>query len=444
MPSGRDIPDGRPGLPWLIRLRWLAVLGQLAATAAALFLVETVLSLPWVLGLIATLALSNLALTVHLRRRPLPAPIPRPKAGPDRLTALILAVLALDTVLLTALLLASGGPMNPFSIFYIVQVALAGLLVGAGGAWSMAALSSLGFGLLFVLTPEDPHAHHRPGADILHLHGMLVAYTLAAAFSALFISGIASALRRRDRELAELRERALETERMASLASFSAAAAHELGTPLSTIAVVATELADTLESQPLVDSSDARRQLADDARLVRREVERCRTLLRDLSERSGAWAGEGPERLPWPRLATALQESLPVGGHARLTIRAPTGLELTLPRRSLVQSLSNLVKNALTYSGEAPVELEVSLHGDRVRFAVRDRGPGLPAAILGRLGEPFNAGPGSGGLGLGLHLARAFCDKVGGSLTVHPRPGGGTELVLDVPSRASTASRPTP
>lgn len=413
-------PDSRPGLDWLVRLRWLAVVGQLVAAIIAREVIEAEMDFGWVLGLIGFTALTNVVLVLVRRvlaRRP-------------RLS--IAAVMTLDTATLTGLLLASGGPMNPFSIFFIVQVALAGLLLGARGAWSMAVLTSLGFGLLFLLAPEDPHAHHNHGASPLHLQGMWVAYALAASFVAIFVSGIATALRRRERELQHVRERALEAERLAAMSAFSANAAHELGTPLATIALVSAEMATAL-AQPTDDA--ARAQLADDARLVRREVERCKDLLRDLAERSGTWAGETPERLTISELINELRERLPLDAARRLDVATLPSGSVVAPRRSLVESVANLVRNALDASGEVVrvvVELDRELH-----VRVRDRGPGFDASVLARLGEPFvTTKPAGAGLGLGLHLAMSFAEKTGGRLEVK-RAHGETEVALTIPAEVT-------
>lgn len=414
----------RPGLAWLVRLRWLAVVGQLVATGVGVYVVEAPMATEWLLGIIAVTALTNLGLGV-VERRAAREPITEAILG-----RLIGAVLVVDTALLTGLLIASGGPMNPFSVFYIVEVALAGLLLGARGAWLMALFTALAFGLLFVLSPADPHAHHH-GASPLHLQGMWVAYALAAGFVAHFVSGIAKGLTARERELAALRERALETERLAALSAFSAGAAHELGTPLGTIAVVSRDLASALEA-----SGDAAlTELAADARLIRAEVERCRVLLTDMAERSGSWAGEAPESLGVDKVIERVSELLPVGGRARLSITVPEGATVRAPVRSLVRSLANLVRNALEADPQGEVELVVEGGADGVAFRVMDRGPGFPRAVLARLGEPFvtTKAPGMG-LGIGLHLAMVFADKVGGALLVTARDPKGSEVRLVLPS----------
>jgi len=437
--------DLRPGLAWLVRLRWVAVVGQLVATAVALWMLEAPLSLPWLLTLIGVTAATNIGLGLGARTL-LAEPAPGQRTRSDRI---VLAVLVLDTALLTGLLLASGGAMNPFSIFFIVQVALAGLLVGAGGAWSMAGLTSLGFALLFLLAPDEPHAHHNHGASPLHLRGMWVAYALAAAFVAMFVSGIATALRRRERELAALRERALQTEQLAALSAFSAGAAHELGTPLSTIAIVSNDLGHALDA--LANASEAPTinaatlsALADDARVMRTEVERCRVLLRDLSERSGTWAGETPECVTLAEVTRAVIESLSVAqrGWVDLLSNEPM-LEVFAPRRSLVQSLANIVRNAMEADTkhDSRVTLEVTKSPASVIFKVLDRGAGFPSEVLARIGEPFvTTKPTGAGLGLGLHLAYSFAATIGGAVHIARRSGGGSEVTLSVPRATKEAA----
>jgi two-component system sensor histidine kinase RegB len=301
------------GLAWLVRLRWGGVLGQLAITALAIFVLRVSLPLALVLSLIAVTAGSNLAVALWLERHE-----PSPRAA--------LAVFVLDIVTLTGLLLASGGASNPFSVFYLVHVALAALLLDARRTWLLAALSSLAFGSLFLLPSHavDAHARHMQHmASPLHLQGMWFAYTLAAGFVAHFVSRVSSALRERESELLALQESVARTEKLASLSTLAAGAAHELGTPLGTIALVAKELVHRLSgSDPSAVS---------DARLIRQEVERCREILQQMAGRAGEGAGEMPGSVPLARLEEQLAEALGAEG-ARVRFESPGGeRELLVP-----------------------------------------------------------------------------------------------------------------
>lgn len=391
-------------LLWLVRLRWGAVLGQLMAIAVASAMTEVPLELFALFSLVGVTVLSNLWLQVFARR------------ASESPTRLVFGILACDVALLTGLLAAAGGSMNPFSVFYLVSVALAGVLLGPRGAWPLAVLTSIGFALLFVLPsgPLDEHSHHMH-ASPLHLYGMWGAYTLAAGFVAYFVSGIARALRERDLELDRLRVRAARTERLAALATFSAGAAHELGSPLGAIVVAAAEL-------ERIDDVRVR----DDAQLIRREAERCRAILQDLGRRGGATAGEAP-------IATTSRVVVEqVAARVTGAEVAVGDIALVTPIGPLVEGLVNLVRNALGVSRE--VRLEAMVDGANVRWSVSDRGPGFAPEVLADFGEPFVTTRPGEGLGLGLYLTRTFAESVGGRLEVRAAPGGqGSVVSLVVP-----------
>ncbi len=410
------------GLAWLVRLRWLAIAGQLAIVGMAVLALRVSLPLPLVASLISITALSNLALTAWLRKS-------------DPSAHALTAVLLLDVLTLTALLLTAGGPSNPFSVFYLVHVALAALLLAPRPAWLVAALTSLAFGSLFVLPSHtiDPHAMHmHHGASSMHLQGMWLAYSLAAGFVVHFVSRVASALQAREHELFELQRSAVRHEKLASLSTLAAGAAHELGTPLATIALVAKELEHGLEAGRGPEA------LIPDARLIRQEVERCREILQQMAARAGEGAGEMLATISVRGVERDLSEVL--GSRAtQISFEREGDLsDLVAPKRLLVQVLANLVRNAFDAQAEAgraePVRVVTRLEAGRAAFEIFDSGPGIPLHAQSRVGEPFftTKAPGRG-LGLGVFLARAFAEKMGGELTLAARPGGGTVARLTVP-----------
>ena len=410
------------GLAWLVRLRWLAIAGQLAIVALAVFGLRISLSLPLVISLISITAVSNVGLTVWLRKS-------EPSAHA------LTWVLLLDVLTLTLLLLSAGGASNPFSVFYLVHVALAALLLAPRPAWFVAALTSLAFGSLFVLPSHeiDPHAMHmHHGASSMHLQGMWLAYTLAAGFVVHFVSRVASALQARERELFELQRSAVRHEKLASLSTLAAGAAHELGTPLGTIALVAKELERALEAGKDCD------ELIPDARLIRQEVERCREILQQMAARAGEGAGEMLAPISVHGVEQDLSEALGARAAHIAFEREGELTELVAPKRLLVQVLANLVRNAFDAQAEAgktePVRLVTRLEAERAAFEVFDCGAGIPAQDRSRVGEPFftTKAPGRG-MGLGVFLARAFAERMGGELTLTQRPEGGTVARLTVP-----------
>ncbi len=406
------------GVPWLVRLRWAAVLVQALALATAALAFD--LAFPW-FAVAALVAVSGASNAVLARWQ-----------GAPRTTAAVPWVLVLDVALLTAILGLTGGPMNPFSVFYVVHVALAAMLLETRRAWLLASVTIVAFAGLFLLQPDDPHAMHHGDALSAHLVGMWVAYLLAAGFVAHFVSRLSAALRARERRLAEVAQLAALNERLASLSSFSANAAHELGSPLGTIALAAGDLVAQLEAR------DDARPLVDDARLVVREVGRCRGILADLSARAGQSVGEMPSRTTPKAVVEATLALVPAPLRDALTViwETPEAADAPclLTARTLSQMVANLLRNAWEASEDAAAPPEIGLSvtcGELLAFTVRDRGPGLPASVAARLGEPFVTTRGDrGGLGLGLYLAAAFARRAGGTLTVAARPGGGTEARL--------------
>jgi two-component system sensor histidine kinase RegB len=298
------------------------------------------------------------------------------------------------------------------------------------------ALTSVGFGSLFVLPSHalDPHAMHlHHGASPFHLQGMWLAYSLAAGFVVHFVSRVATALQSREYELFELQRSRVRHEKLASLSTLAAGAAHELGTPLATIALVAKELEHGLQRE------QASATWITDARLIRQEVERCRDILLQMAARAGEGTGEMPTQMSVATLEENLRATLGENSSRISFERAgEEGSELVAPQRLLVQVLANLVRNAFDAQADAgklePVRFVTQMKSERAAFEVRDRGIGLPAHDSARVGEPFfTTKPPGRGLGLGVFLARTFAERMGGELTLASRPEGGTVARLTVP-----------
>jgi two-component system sensor histidine kinase RegB len=411
-------------LRWLVRLRWGAFAGQTATIAGSALLFR--LALPLVpLGLvIGATAVSNVALARWMRR----APHVTPRA--------VAAVLVGDTLALGALLFFSGGPSNPFSVLFLVQITIAALVLGSGYTALVVALSVLVYALLFfdnVPLAGMEHMHHAgTSAFSLHLQGMFVAFALAAALIAYFVTRVSTALRERDLQLANAQRLAASNERLASLSTLAAGAAHELGTPLATIAIASKEL--DRAAQELSGAADLR----DDARLIRQEVDRCRDIVQRMSAGAGGALGEAPEGVDPARIATELKARLDLPLATRLDVDATAApVELTVPWRGLVQTLVTLVKNAFeASSADARVALTIEASGERARFIVKVAGQGMTPEELSHVGEPFftTKAPGAG-MGLGVFLARAFADRLGGSLAYDSARSRGTTAILEVPLR---------
>jgi two-component system, sensor histidine kinase RegB len=403
-------------LEWLVRLRWGAVLGQLATLGVARTLLGAELPLARLLLIVAALAISNAALAALRTRTSSPA-------------ALCGAALTLDTLLLSGLLHATGGPYNPFGVLYLVHITLAAVVLGARWTWFLAALSVGCYGLLFFTHLPVEHLDHGGPEMSLHLQGMWVAFTVAALLTASFVVKLSSALERRDAAMADMRERTARSERLAAVTTLAAGAAHELGTPLATIAVAAKELERRVRTLPAAQSE----LLIEDAALIRSELDRCRAILDRLGADSGQAPGEAPVDLRLDALVASVVDLFPVRQRVRLEVAPVNGAAVRLPRAAFLQVAQSLLRNALDASA-GTVVLDVGVRQSTLLMRVQDDGVGMASDVLARLGEPFfsTKGPGAG-LGLGVFIARSLTDQMGGTLTFASAPGRGTTARVEIP-----------
>jgi len=432
-PGRRAPPPEHPNrinFTWLVKLRWSTVTGQLVTIAAVRFAMKLPIPLAPLLGLVGVSLLANVACVWAARRR-----------EPEEWWSAV--VMALDVVVFTALLYFTGGPLNPFSFLYLVPIALAAITLRGAWTWALVLLSLGGSAVLFVghapLPMAGDHARHMS----LHLYGMWVAFGVAAAFIVYFLLRVRRALAARDAELELSRGLAARQERLASLATLAAGAAHELATPLSTIAVVAKDLELAL--------AGAGERTVHDVRLVRSQVERCREILARMRADAGDAEGEG--FVP-TAIADLLQPLVPAAGtEAAGARRAAVRIEidpaladqrLTVPARALGRALRVLVENGQQASPPgADVAVRAVPDGGFVRFEVRDRDAGIAPDVLARVGEPFFTTKAAGrGMGLGIFLARTVAERLGGGVTLESSPGAGTTAVLFVPAAAAAVSAP--
>jgi two-component system sensor histidine kinase RegB len=262
----------------------------------------------------------------------------------------------------------------------------------------------------------------------MHMQGMWIAFGVAAVFITYFVTRVRQSLAERESELMRARTLASQSEKLASLATLATGAAHELSTPLSTIAVVAKELARAMQES---DQTAAR----DDAHLIRREVDRCREILQRMAADAGQPMDSDSEPLRVRELLARVMDGLGQNLPVKLELDDATAEGvLHAPPQATAQALRAVLKNALQASANsAPVRVSARTQHGRCVLEVRDFGSGMSAEILSRAGEPFftTKGPGDG-MGLGLFLARAVVERAGGRVTLASAPGSGTtaELVL--------------
>lgn len=426
------------GLGWLVQPRWGAVVAFLVALgASSMGLVQHLPPGPILVG--AAITLTSNVFIPSLERR----------VG---MRPLALSLLLFDTVLLTAVLFATGGAANPLTALYLIPVSMAALMLSPRAAWVLSLATIGAFGLLFFA----PHADHRGhavstasertahdlqhgGHDLqhgghggfdLHLQGMWTAFSITTLLVTYFVTQGATALRSREQQLARARDRAQRAEKVASLASLAASTAHELGTPLASVALAASEM------RSAIDRGDPTAELRPDVELVREQIKRCRDILDTMLNQAGEMVGEAPTEAAADRLVEDAIAGLAESDRPRVQTRVQAGLApLQVPQRLLVQALQNLLRNALDASTTArPVTIHVAQSTETTCFVVRDEGVGMGAEALARATEPFLTSNTGRGRGLGLFLTRSVAERLGGELRLESKPGAGTTATFEIPT----------
>jgi two-component system sensor histidine kinase RegB len=400
---------------WLIWLRWGAIACQALVILAVHYGLGARLPLAALMLVLALEVALNVVSMAWLRR------------GGTAEASHVAGAVGADILLFTVLLYFTGGSSNPFSALYLVYIALAAVVLPPRSSFALVAFALFCSSLLFAshvsLPHESPHHHEELG---WHLRGSWIAFGAAASLIVYFLNRVLRELSERERELEAARWSNARKERLASLATLAAGAAHELASPLATIAVAATELEKQLAG--LAELGEAR----SDAALIRSQVERCRGVLDQLATDAGQGAGALPRKLVTRELLQRAAEGLDA---PRLEIEVARGAEsLRGPEKPLVQALRSLIKNGLEASAPEKVAITVTHQGDGVRFRIEDRGPGMAPEVAERAGEPFFTTKGKNGMGLGLFLARSVAEQLGGALELESRTGAGTSATLFLPN----------
>jgi len=412
---------------WLVRLRWVAICGQLITIAVVELFWQMSLNLPPLIVVIAVTAITNVLLQWWLHRS---------KSAPEKQSAargeLYMGLtMTLDLLSLTVLLYFSGGPTNPFSFFYFVNLALAGILLSTGWSWVQTALAITCFSSFFLIGYQRIPGLEGTGSQTgIRQEGLITAFAACAIVNCYFISLVSRELERREVELRIMEQKRAQSERLEALATLAAGAGHELASPLSTIAVIANDLSKHLEGTSVPES------VIEDVSLIRSELAHCRSILDRMSGHAGQVAGE--EVGTWT-LKQVVDEV--VHGLRRADRISIQGLQqlgerrIRAPLQGLSQALRGLVQNGLDASPvNQDVEITVNSAEDEAILQVRDQGPGMTAEVLARVGEPFftTKEPGQG-MGLGLFLTRNVIERLGGTLQLHSVLGQGTMAEVRLP-----------
>ena len=340
----------------------------------------------------------------------------------------LFAALLFDVGALTTQLYLSGGATNPFISLYLLQIALAAVLLERWSTWVLVALASLCFiGLMGVHRPLALPISLDDGVPRLHIQGVFVCFLIAAGLLVLFIQRISRNLRVRDEHLADLRQRAVEEDHIVRMGLLASGAAHELGTPLSTLSVILNDWRrmPVFKAQP---------ELIQEIGEMQGQLDRCKTIVSGILMSSGETRAENPGRTSVRRFVDELvaqwQSHRAPARLDYVNAFAPDAAIVSDP--ALKQVIGNIFDNALEASPDH-VSVRIERREDELAIVVEDEGPGFVPEILASLGKPYRSTKGRPGGGLGLFLVSNIMRKLGGRLTARNRDGGGACVTVTLP-----------
>jgi two-component system sensor histidine kinase RegB len=411
------LAPARNNLQRLVLLRYVLVIATGLGLGAAHYWGTPLGPIGPVVWVGATLLLLNVATQLRLRSNA--------SIGDVELFLQLLA----DVGWLSILLAWSGAPHSPLGSLFLLPVVIAAVTLERRMTWCIGLLSIACYTYLYYrYSVAGQELGHSETFDI-HVLGMWATFVFSALLIAFFLQRMASAIRDRDRLLAAKREEALRDEHIVALGTMAVGAAHELGTPLTTMAVIAGDLQQECSERP---------ELVADIVTLRSQITHCKKIITELLASAGHARAEAGGYLP---LDEYLDEIMAKWQLVRPSVvfayerrgMAPT--PAVIAEQTVGQAIMNLLNNAADASPDH-VEVEGEWSEESLRLEIRDRGPGLTRAAKARAGEPFfSTKPPGEGIGIGLFLANATVERFGGKVGIFNREGGGVCTLVEIPLR---------
>lgn len=334
-----------------------------------------------------------------------------------------------DLVALTLLFYFTGGYSNPLVWMYLLPLTVAAVALKREYAWLLTAIAVTCYSVLvFYYVPlSHLHMHDIAGKTLdIHLVGMWIGFVVSAGIIAFFVTRIGQSLRDYDRIMATIREKSLESERILSLGTLAASAAHELGTPLATMAVVSKELAQDLTNQP-----EQLQQLE----ILRTQIGRCKEILSSITRNAGKSRADAGHGLA---LREFLQEVIQRWRDTRPATELVVSLcnsnnnPLIFTDRTLIQAMQNLLDNAADASPER-VLFSADWDENILQLSIRDFGTGITDEVKKQLGKPFFTSKNEKGMGLGVYLTQVTLARFNGELNLSNHIEGGVLTLVKLP-----------
>lgn len=403
-----------------MQLRWLAIIGQIATIAFVHFWLDIELPIFQMGCVIALLVTLNLIRIIRTR-----------SSQPVSETAIFVDLLG-DVLALTALLYLSGGALNPFIFIYLLQIIIATVLFRGWRTWIILLMTAMCFGvLIFWNVPMAIHNQSGLLSPSLHIQGMFICFLLVGALLVLFVGRISRNLAARDARVAELRQQAVEEDHVVRMGLLASGAAHELGTPLTTLSVI---LGDW-NQMPEVRQYDG---LRTDIRQMQSQLERCKEIVSGILASAGEARGEGAIQSSLHRFFEEIALEWKTARDEDI-LRYSNDFEPDIPiiaDLTLRQAIFNLLDNAREASS-SQICMAVSRDNDTAIVVVEDNGAGFPPEVIENAGKPYISTKNRPGAGLGLFLVTNVVRKLGGNVEIGNATGhGGARVIIKLPLSA--------
>jgi len=400
----------------VLLLRGLAIIGQCMIIA----IIAIILKWHMPIWQLATVIIIEFAITIaSIARLTLRWPITNKE---------FFVQLLADVAILVAFLYFSGGPTNPFVALLLLPLVIAVTTLPEIYCWSMAVITVTCYsGLMTFYIPLPLHALATYEMK-LHIWGMWFEFVMIAGIISYFVKRMGDSLHERDQAIARAREEKMAMDRVVDLGALAAGVAHELGTPLATMTIITKDL-----QQDYKETHD----LSEGLGILYDQLQRCKRILSTMSASTGQLQASSGCQL---HLEEYLSEVVSKWGAARPGINVtlhsdgPGGAAKIVAEHTLTQALTNIFNNA---ADESPEHVEVDIHcsDHNIVIDVCDLGHGVSPEVIKNAGQPVFSKK-EGGLGLGLFLATTVITRLGGSVSLFNRQGGGscTRVILPLTS----------
>ena len=430
---------------WLLKLRWVAVVGQVVTIFGSIAFFKTQIPMSWAMAVVILLtALSNLFLTFWFKRwRKIDERMHANSENQNSVLPwdLILGlILVMDMLSLTTLLFTTGGPNNPFYLFFFVNLSLCALMLNRRWAWAINVLTVVCFaGLMFEhydieqLDLGLDTIRSRQDVSLAHV-GILAAFATCSSVIVYFMTRLTDELREQQQHVRQAQTLRANSDKIEALGTLAAGTAHELATPLSTIAIVARDVEQAFEENP--PDFPGAEDVIEDVHLIRSQLDRCRAILDRMASHAGEAIGEPIQTVSVANFSNLLLEGLRGQGRVQLILPAAAHTEnLNIPLIGLSQAMRGLVQNALDADrSDRSIKVAVERLDKKWKWEIRDQGTGMSAQELSRVSEPFyTTKPPGEGMGLGVFLAKNVIRRLGGTVQFESASGEGTCVTVCLP-----------